>query len=171
MEVDETPTKMQVQNFQITCWTLTEEQQLVKLNLGTKANPQCIKINAQLIKEKIEKLQIILKESKDVFAWIYKDLKGIPIKLAQHKIELNTSIPLTHQARYKLNPNYATIIKQDVDKLLVEGFIQPVEEATWLSPIVVVPKKNGKLKIYVDFKKLNNATKKILIFYHFLMKY
>jgi hypothetical protein len=29
-----------------------------------------------------------------------------------------------------------------------------------LSPIVVVPKKNGKLKIYVDFKKLNAATKK-----------
>ncbi len=31
---------------------------------------------------------------------------------------------------------------------------------TWLSPIVVVPKKNGKLKFYVDFKKLNAATKK-----------
>jgi hypothetical protein len=25
---------------------------------------------------------------------------------------------------------------------------------------VVIPKKNGKLKIYVDFKKLNTATKK-----------
>jgi hypothetical protein len=33
-------------------------------------------------------------------------------------------------------------------------------EATWLSPIMVVPKKNGKLKICVDFKKLNKATKK-----------
>ncbi len=35
-----------------------------------------------------------------------------------------------------------------------------MEEATWLSPIVVVPKKNGKLKIYVDFKKLNVIMKK-----------
>jgi len=35
-----------------------------------------------------------------------------------------------------------------------------VEDATWLSPIVVVPKKNGKLKIYVDLKKLNVAMKK-----------
>jgi hypothetical protein len=42
------------------------------------------------------------------------------------------------------------------------GFIKLVEETTWLSPIVVVPKKNGKLKIYVDFKKLNVATKKDL---------
>jgi hypothetical protein len=28
-----------------------------------------------------------------------------------------------------------------------------------LSPIVVVPKKNGKLKININFKKLNAATK------------
>jgi len=30
----------------------------------------------------------------------------------------------------------------------------------WLSPIVVVPKKNGKLQICVDFCKLNDTTKK-----------
>jgi hypothetical protein len=44
--------------------------------------------------------------------------------------------------------------------LLAEGFIKLVEEATWLSPIIVVLKKNGKLKICVDFKKLIVATKK-----------
>jgi hypothetical protein len=35
---------------------LIEAQQLVKLNLGTKVNPQYIKVNAQLTKEKIEEL-------------------------------------------------------------------------------------------------------------------
>jgi putative transposase len=35
-----------------------------------------------------------------------------------------------------------------------------VQEATWFSPIVVVPKKHGKLQICVDFRKLNVATKK-----------
>jgi hypothetical protein len=44
--------------------------------------------------------------------------------------------------------------------LLVARFIQFVEEATWLSPIVVVPKRNGKLRICIDFRKLNAATKK-----------
>jgi hypothetical protein len=44
--------------------------------------------------------------------------------------------------------------------LLATGFIEFVEEATWLSPIVVVRKKNGKLRIYIDFRKLNAATKK-----------
>jgi hypothetical protein len=34
-----------------------------------------------------------------------------------------------------------------------------------------MPKKNGKLKISVDFKKLDKATKKFLILYHSLMKY
>ncbi len=95
-----------------------------------------------------------------MFVWTYKDFKGIFPKLAQHKIELDTSIPPTHQVRYKLNPNYVAIVKQDIDKLLVVGFIQLVEEVTWLSPILVVPMKNGKLRIYVDFRKLNKATKK-----------
>jgi len=44
--------------------------------------------------------------------------------------------------------------------LLVVGFIKLVEVATWLSPIVVVLKRNGKLKICVDFEKLNAAIKK-----------
>ena len=30
----------------------------------------------------------------------------------------------------------------------------------WISPIVVVPKKNGKLRICQDFRKLNDVTKK-----------
>jgi len=91
--------------------------------------------------------------------------------LAQHIIKLDTSIPPTHQARYKLNPNYVEVVKHDIDKLLTIGFIQPEEEITWLSPIVVVPKKNGKLKICVDFRKLNKITKKFLILCHFLMRY
>jgi len=39
-----------------------------------------------------------------------------------------------------------------------------MEEATWLSPIVVVPKKNRKLWICVDFQNLNIATTEF--FYH-----
>jgi hypothetical protein len=62
---------------------------------------------------------------------------------------------------YRLNPNYVTTIKQNIDKLLVVGIIEYVEEATWLSPIVV-PNKNGKWKICIDFKKLNASTKKDL---------
>ncbi len=100
-----------------------------------------------------------MKEFKDIFAWTYKDLKEIPPKLTQHIIELDT-IPSAHQVRYRLNPNYAIVVKQDIDKLLAIRFIQYVKKVTWLSPIVLVPKKNGKLRIYIDFIKLNAATKK-----------
>jgi hypothetical protein len=108
----------------------------------------------------------MLKEFKNVFAWTYKDLKGIPPLLAHHIIELDTTILPTHQAKYELNPNYVIAIKQDIDKLLGVKFTEFVEKATWLSPIVVVPKKNGKLKTYIDFRKLNASTTKYP--YHYL---
>ncbi len=56
-------------------------------------------------------LEQLLEEFKDVFAWTYKDLKSIPPKLAQHRIELDTTTPLAHQSKYRLNPNYVITIK------------------------------------------------------------
>ena len=49
---------------------------------------------------------------------------------------------------------------KEVQKLLEAGFIYPVEDSKWVSPVVVVLKKNGKWRICVDFKPLNAATKR-----------
>jgi hypothetical protein len=68
----------------------------MKLNLGIDAKPQLVNINAQLKIGKVLEVEQLLKEFKDVFAWTYKDLKGISPKLAQHIIELNIIIPLAH---------------------------------------------------------------------------
>jgi hypothetical protein len=57
----------------------------------------------------------LLLEYKDVFAWTYKDLKGTHPELAQHCIELNTSIPLTHHVKYKMNPNNVVVVKDDIN--------------------------------------------------------
>lgn len=51
-------------------------------------------------------------------------------------------------------------LKEEVDKLLKAGFICPVKTAEWVSPVVVTPKKDGRWRIYVDFKPLNVVTKK-----------
>lgn len=86
-----------------------------------------VKMNSQLHLKKVLELGELFQEYKDGFAWTYKDLKGIPLELAQHWIELdNTTIPPAHHAMYRLNPNYAAIMKQDINKLLVVGFIQPM---------------------------------------------
>jgi hypothetical protein len=95
----------------------------MKINLGTNVEPQLVKINAQLETHKVLEVVQLLKEFKDVFAWTYKDLKGIPLELPQHTMELDITIPPTHQVRYRLNPNYVTVVKQDINKLLAVGFI------------------------------------------------
>jgi len=50
----------------------------MKINLGTKDNPQMIKINAQLTQENLSLLMELLMVYKDIFTWMYKNLKGIP---------------------------------------------------------------------------------------------
>ncbi len=94
--MDETPRNIKAQGLQIIGWTLTKDQQLMKLNLGTNAKSQMVKINAQLKTWKVMEVEQLLKEFKDVFAWTYKNLKRIPPKLAQNKIELNITISSTH---------------------------------------------------------------------------
>jgi hypothetical protein len=86
-----------------------------------------VKVNSNLKPKKVLELEELLREYKDVFAWTYTDLRGISLELAQDRIELDITIPLAHHAKYRLNPNYATVIKQDIDKLLASSFIQPME--------------------------------------------
>jgi hypothetical protein len=50
--------------MQVAGWTLTKEEQLVKLNLGTIERPQCVKINAQLTTQTCS-LKILLQEGEN----------------------------------------------------------------------------------------------------------
>jgi len=79
--------------------------------LGSKENLQQVKVSIDLKPIVSSQLIELLKVFKDIFVWTYKDLKGIPPKIIQHRIELDVLIPFVHQARYQLNSNYATIVK------------------------------------------------------------
>ncbi|KAL3683535.1 hypothetical protein R1sor_001557 [Riccia sorocarpa] len=59
-----------------------------------------------------------------------------------------------------MNPNNAETVKKEIEKLKEADFIYPVKEYDWLSPIVIVPNKNGKLRVCVDYRKLNEFTVK-----------
>jgi hypothetical protein len=51
-------------------------------------------------------------------------------------------------------------VKEEVDRLLQAGFIQPCRYVDWICNIVPVEKNMGKIQICVDFKNLNRATPK-----------
>ena len=85
-------------------------------------------------------------------------MKGLDPQYYQHQIHLQQEARSVQQLCYRMNPNYAAKTKEEIDKLLRIGFIRPVEQAILLSPIVFVPKKNGQIRVCVDYRKLNAAT-------------
>ncbi|PAA64530.1 hypothetical protein BOX15_Mlig015521g3 [Macrostomum lignano] len=47
-------------------------------------------------------------------------------------------------------------VQREIDRLLQEGIIEPVRFAEWASPIVVVPKQRGGIRLCVDYKRTLN---------------
>ena len=64
----------------------------------------------------------------------------------------------TKQRPYTYNDIVAKKIKEKIDKLKEAKFIYEIEHTDWVSPIVVVPKKNGKLRVCVNLKKVKSTT-------------
>jgi hypothetical protein len=56
-------------------------------------------------------------------------------------------------------PDEQNFIKEEIERMLESNIIQP-SESPWASPVVLVRKKNGKLRFCVDYRRLNNVTKK-----------
>ncbi|KAL2651978.1 hypothetical protein R1flu_020106 [Riccia fluitans] len=129
--------------------------QSVEVNVGTEDRPKVIRFGATLSPQERQQYVNLLREFEDVLAADYRDMKGIPPEIVEHRIDLLPNTRPLRSQRYRLNPNYAERVKKELDKLLEARFIYPVETPAWLSPIVVVPKKNGKLRICIDYRKLN----------------
>jgi hypothetical protein len=51
-------------------------------------------------------------------------------------------------------------VHEDLDQLLDAKFIILIRLTKLLSPIVIVPKNNGKIRICVDYRRVNSLTKK-----------
>jgi len=68
-------------------------------------------------------------------------------------------------------PNYAFKVREDLNKLLDAIFIYPIETMPRLFPLVIMLKKNGKLRICMDYQKLNAQTKNAHFHYLFLIQY
>ncbi|KAL3696451.1 hypothetical protein R1sor_010527 [Riccia sorocarpa] len=141
-------------------YTIAPEDTYEEVNVGTIEVPKMVKIGNHLSEEQKKGITKLLRDYSRVFAWTYEDMKGVPPKICQHKIKLLPSAKPLVQRPYRMNPNYAETVKKEIEKLKEADFIYPVKEYDWLSPIVIVPKKNGKLRVCVDYRKLNEFTVK-----------
>ncbi len=79
--------------------------------MGTTNNLKTVKLNATLDGSITTSTKALLQAYKDIFAWNYTNLKGIPPRITQHCIKFNITIPLGHEAKYQMKPNYVVIIK------------------------------------------------------------
>jgi len=93
-----------------------------------------------------------------LFVFSYKDLREVTMK--QHKIELVPNAKPIRAKQGRWNPRYTTMVKEELDKLLEVGFIRPMETTEWVSLVVLALKKNGKLRVCVNYKALNKVIKK-----------
>ena len=59
-----------------------------------------------------------------------------------------------------MKPEWMLKIKEEVIKQLKAGFIKAVSQTDWVANVVPVPKKDGKVRMCVDFRDLNRACPK-----------
>ena len=61
------------------------------------------------------------------------------------------AIPRCHPARH-VPFAIRSQVERELDRLEGEGILRKVESAEWASPIVIVKKKNGDIRLCADFK-------------------
>lgn len=100
VSIDEAPAYQKIPGGSVETWTKSEQKAVREINIGTDVDPKSLKINSNQEADLANAAEHMLWKYSDVFAWSYKDLKRIPAKLAEHKIELDPDIRTIHQARY-----------------------------------------------------------------------
>lgn len=74
----------------------------------------------------------------------------------KHTIKLHDETPFKHKAR-PIHPNDLEAVRRHLEELLDAGIIRE-SESSFSSPIVVVRKKNGDIRLCIDYRKLNTQT-------------
>ncbi|MCO5566703.1 hypothetical protein L7F22_020381 [Adiantum nelumboides] len=111
-----------------------------------------------LTKEEEEDYINMFKRYPHLFITDYSMIKGVNV--IQHHIDLKPDAKPVAQKLRRLGVVQQEALLFEVNKLLKAGFIYPVTNSEWVSPVVVTSKKNGKWRVCVDYKPLNAATKR-----------
>ena len=130
------------------------------INLGTEDAKREIKIGVALEDNVKKGLIELLQEYVDIFAWSYQDMPGLDTDIVVHRLPLKEGCPPVKQKLRRTRPEMAVKIKEEVQKQLDAGFLAVTNYPPWVANIVPVPKKDGKVRMCVDYRDLNRASPK-----------
>ncbi|KAL0533479.1 hypothetical protein IC582_030319 [Cucumis melo] len=99
----------------------------------------------------------VVRDYPDVFP---EELPGLPSQREiEFAIELEPgTIPIS-RAPYRMDLAELEELKVQLQELLDKGFSRP-SVSPWAAPVLFVKKKDGSMRLYIDYKKLNKVTVK-----------
>ena len=101
-------------------------------------------INPRLDYNQQTQLIQVLQKQSGPFALEYKDMCGIHPDMCIHHIYTQENERRIRQPQRRMIHVLKDIVKDELQKLLNANFIYPFFDSKWISPLVIVPKKNGK---------------------------
>lgn len=102
----------------------------------------------------------MLQNHSSAYAWEYTYMQGIDSKTCMYHIYIQENVKLVRQPQRRTKPNLKEIVKEELQKFLNVNFIYQKSDSQWVSPLVIVPKKNGNLKVCVGYRELNKSALK-----------
>ena len=78
--------------------------------------------------------------------------------IVKHQIDVGDATPVRQPPR-RIPFHQREVVQQHVDKMLKNGIIE-LSKGPWSSPVVLVKKKDGTTRFCIDFRKVNDLTKK-----------
>jgi hypothetical protein len=132
---------------------------LEEVDIGNGDKPRPTFISANLESSFREELIKLLKEYKDCFAWDYSEMPGLDRSIVEHRLPIKSGFkPYKQPPRKIYKDEVLADVKKEVERLLDANFIRPCRYAEWISNIVPIYKKNGNMRVCIDFRDLNRAT-------------
>ena len=142
--------------------TVDSESELFLTDMGKKPTQKkrpgdSLKLETtNCTKEEFVRLQNKLNEYPDVVAESISELGRT--NLVEHVIETEPGAGPVRSRPYNIPMGLRAEVKRQLDEMLEQGLIS-MSTGVWTSPIVLVKKKDNKLRFCVDYRKLNSITK------------
>ena len=150
------------------CYDFDYEEKKVKtisgsiesIDFGTADQPRELKIGTSLSPDERDRLIDFLRSYLDVFVWSYEDMPGLDPSIVQHHLPILSHARLVKQKLKRLHTRWSLQVKEEILKQLSVGFLSVVKYPEWLANVIPFPKKDGKVRVCVDFRNLNRTSLK-----------